>query len=70
MTIANMRTVAERLVKLGRLVRWNASRSLLTLSARLARMWKRAMIGPSNSVSEGVEGCTECNGVAYYISLT
>ena len=60
MTTANTRTVAERLVKLGRLVRWNASRSPLTLSARVARMWKRAMIAPSNSVPGG-GGYTEQN---------
>ena len=52
MTTANTRMVAERLVRLGRLVRWKASRSPLTLSARVARMWNRAMMAPSNSVPE------------------
>ena len=53
MTTAKTRMVAERLVRLGRLVRWKASRSPLTLSARVARMWNRAMTAPSNSVPDG-----------------
>ena len=56
MTTAKTRMVAERLVRLGRLVRWKASRRPLTLSARVARMWNRAMTAPSNSVPDGRGG--------------
>ncbi len=50
MTIANTMTVANKLVKFGKLVRQKASFNALTLSLRVANKWKRAMIAPSNSV--------------------